>query len=495
MSGEKEFDVVVVGGGAAGCVVAARLAESPSRSVLLLEAGPDLRADLPEEFRDGWRLPQEPDWGYASDRDALGLVEELRRGRLLGGTSWLTRFAVRGSPADYDEWDGLGNPGWSFDDVLPYFTRLEADADFGEQPWHGNVGPVPVTRYPDLVLTEIGAAGLGALEAVGFPAVEDHNRPGAVGAGRMPMSSRDGIRATTADAYLPLGATPANLMIRADAQIADVVLDHAQVTGVRLLDGSVVDAGWVVLSAGTYGSPPILMRSGIGPADQLRSHGIAVRVDLSGVGENLADHAGVDIDCGYRGPARSAPIFHVLATFHSSTTPTNLAPDLMLWLSDPRGDPPIFEIDAGLLRPRSRGRVRLRSADPADPPRIELPGLRDRVDIERLAEAYARGLDVARHPEIRRLCADPLSPQPEDPAELRELISANSYSFPHVSGTCTMGPHPEDGAVVDASGCVHGAERLSVIDASIIPNGPSAFTHLPTIMLAERLAERLASMI
>jgi choline dehydrogenase len=167
----------------------------------------------------------------------------------------------------------------------------------------------------------------------------------------------------------------------------------------------------------------------------------------------------------------------------------------MLWLSDPSGDPPVFEIDAGLLRPRSRGAVRLRSADPADPPRISLPGLADPSDAERLAEAYLRGLDVASRPEIRRLCAAPASPQPRSAAELPDLIRANSYSFPHVTGTCAMGPRPGDGAVVDTSGRVHGTDRLSVADASIIPNGPSAFTHIPAVMIAERLSEQLAPAI
>jgi choline dehydrogenase len=139
-------------------VVAARLAESSSRSVVLLEAGPDLRANVPDEFRDGRRLMPGFDWGYASEPDARGYVEDLRRGKLLGGTSWVTRFAVRGSRADYDEWEALGNPGWNFEDVLPHFRQLEEDADFGEQPWHGDAGPVPITRYPGLELTEIGAA-------------------------------------------------------------------------------------------------------------------------------------------------------------------------------------------------------------------------------------------------------------------------------------------------------------------------------------------------
>ena len=494
MAGTEVFDVVIVGGGAAGCVVAARLAESPARSVLLLEAGPDLRADLPDGSRDGWRTWRGFDWGLASEPGAHGAGENLRRVKLLGGTSWVTRFALRGSTADFDEWAALGNPGWGFEDVLPYFRRLEADADFGDQPWHGDSGPLPISRYLDLELTEIGAAGQEALEAAGFPPVDDHNRPGAVGAGRMPMSSRDGLRVTTADAYLPVEGTPPNLTIRADSQVADIVFDGAHASGVRLVSGQVIEAGWVVLSAGTYGSPPILLRSGIGPADHLRSLGIPLRVELPGVGANLADHVGFegDLDCGYRGPDRSAPILHLLATFHSSSVSSDEAPDLMLWVSDPEGEPPIFEICPVLLRPRSRGSVRLRSTNPVEPPRIELPGVRDPFDVERLAEAYLRGLEVANRPEIRRLSAEPPSPV-LGADELPDVIRATSYSYPHVVGTCGMGSRPDDGAVVDTSGRVHGTERLSVIDASIVPNAPAAFTHLPTIMIAERLSEQIAA--
>jgi choline dehydrogenase len=492
VSVHEPFDVVIVGGGAAGCVVGARLAGSASRSVLLLEAGRDLRTNLPAQMRDAWTLSSDFDWGLASERDARGVVEDLRRCKLLGGTSWVTRFAPRGSPADYDEWAALGNAGWGFDDVLPYLNRLEADADYGDQPWHGDRGPMPVSRYLDLELTEIAAAGIRALEAVGFPMVEDHNRPGAVGAGRMPMSSRDGIRVTTADAYLPTGRTPANLTIRPDAHVADLVFEGARATGVRLVDGTVIEAGWVVLSAGTYGSPAILMRSGIGPADHLRSVGVPVRVDLPGVGANLADHAGVDVECGFCGQARSAPILHLLATFHSAARSSEEAPDLMLWLSDPRGDPAIFEIDVGLLKTRSRGSVQLRSANPADPPRIDLPSLRDPSDVDRLAEGYRRALDLAAVPEIRRLCDGPLPPKPRGADELRGLIRADGYSLPHVVGTCSMGPRPDDGAAVDASGAVHGTERLSVVDASIMPTVPSGFTHIPTIMIAERLSEAIA---
>jgi choline dehydrogenase len=487
------FDVVVVGGGAAGCVVAARLAERGSQSVLLLEAGPDRRLGLPGDMRNGWQITRQFDWGYTSEPDAHGSVEDVRRNKLLGGTSWVTRFTPRGSPADYDQWAARGNPGWGFDDVLPSFKRLETDTDFGDRPWHGDAGPIPSTRYLDVDHTEAAAATLEALEAAGFPTVDDHNRPGAVGAGRMPMNSLNGIRVTTADAYLPVDSTPANLHIRANAHVADVVFDGLRARGVRLVDGTVVQAGWVVLCAGTFGSPAILMRSGIGPADHLRSIGVPIRVDLHGVGANLSDHPGVDVECDYHGTARGAPILHLMATFHSSKSSSDEPPDLMLWVSDPVGDPPGFEIDVVLLKPRSRGSVRLGSADPAEQPAIKLPNLNDAADVDRLAEGYRVAHEVAEHPELRRICGGALLPRPGADAELREHIRASAYSIPHLVGTCAMGPRPDDGAVVDASGRVHGAEALTIADASIMPEVPSGFTHIPTIMIAEALSERLKS--
>jgi choline dehydrogenase len=177
----------------------------------------------------------------------------------------------------------------------------------------------------------------------------------------------------------------------------------------------------------------------------------------------------------------------------SAERSTSEAPDLMLWLSDPRGDPPRFEIDVGLLKPRSRGSVRLRSEDPMAAPSIDLPGLRDSSDLERLAEGYRRGVEVASRPEIRRLCVGPAPPDPGDGADLQALIHHESCSFPHVVDTCGMGPRPDSGAVVNASARVHGTERLSVVDASVIPAPPSGFSHVPTIMFAERLSELIQS--
>lgn len=468
------FDVVVVGGGAAGCVVAARLAEVDSRSVLLLEAGADQRAAMPSELRNGWTIERELfDWGYVSE--PAEAPKPVRRKRLVGGTSWLTRFTPRGAPADYDGWAAMGLDGWGWDDVLPYFVRLESDVDFGGEPWHGDSGPIPSSRQLDLDFTDVGATGLDALAGAGFPWVDDHNRPLAVGAGRMPMNVLDGERVTTADAYLPPGGTPPNLTVRADAFVDRVVFDGTRARGVLLADGSSVDAGRVVLCAGVYGSPAILLRSGIGPDGQL--------VELPGVGANLADHPSVYVDCGYSGAARGVPVLHAIATWHSEGRPTDETPDLMLWLSDPEGDPPAFEIGVVLLRPRSRGTVRLRSSDPLDPPVIRLPNLEDPLDVERLAEGYRRAVAVANRPELRRYCSGSAPAEPED---LEALIRAEVSSVPHTVGTCAMG------AVVDATGTVHGVDGLSIVDASIMPDVPSGFTHVPTIMIAELLSERLA---
>ncbi len=309
------------------------------------------------------------------------------------------------------------------------------------------------------------------------------------------MNSRNGSRVTTADAYLPVGSTPTNLTICPDALVADIVLDGDRACGVRLADATVIEAGRVVLCAGTLGSPAILMRSGIGPAEHLRAVGVPVRVDLAGVGANLADHPAVDIACGdYRGTTRSAPILHLLATFHSSATSRDEPPDLMLWVSDPEGRPASFEVAVVVVKPRSRGSVRLRSMNPAEQPAITLPGLEDPSDLERLVEGYRRGYELADRPEIRRFCAGPASPDPSAP-DLKEFIRADNYSLPHLVGTCAMGPRPDDGAVVDRCGRVHGTEGLTVADASIMPDVPSGFPHIPTIMIAERLSEQLASQL
>jgi choline dehydrogenase len=485
------YDVVIVGAGAAGVVVARRMAEAGDKSILLLEAAPDLRADTPPALRDGWRLPEIPDWGYRPESETAGTTPRVRRGRLLGGTSWLTRFAIRGAAADFDAWAARGNPGWSFADVLPAFRRIEADAEYGTEPWHGDQGLFPITRYQDLAPHPIHAAALGALEAFGFPSTADHNAPDAVGVGRMPFSSRNGERVTALDVFLPVGAASSRgLSVRADSPVASVVIDRGRATGVRLLDGDVVHAERVTLAAGVYGSPAILLRSGIGPERDLKALGINVVLDLPGVGRNLADHPSASVDSGWKGPTSGGPVLHSLATFRSSDRAAGAAPDLAIWLADPDGDSAEFTIDVLLMKPDSRGSVRLASPDPAVPPRIFLPGVREPADVTRLAEGYAIAQEIVRNDEIRRLAVDGPAAGPGGDKARRRAVVQMYYSIPHTVGTCRMGPTSSDGDVVDPVGHVHGIENLSVIDASIIPEATAGFPHLVTIMLADLLAER-----
>jgi choline dehydrogenase len=491
VAGSEQFDVVIVGAGAAGCVVARRLAASGG-AILLLEAGPDMRSATSPAMRDGWNLPQIPDWGFESEPMADGGTKKLVRGRVVGGTSWLTRFAVRGAAADFDDWAARGNTGWSFADILPTFRRIESDAEFGERPWHGDAGPLPITRYPDLALSEIHAATLRAMEGLGFPAVDDHNAPDAVGVGRMPFSAAAGARVTTADAFLP--ADRSNVSVRAETAVAGVVIDGDRATGVRLVDGTEIRARRVVLAAGTYGSPPLLLRSGIGPARHLRELGIPVVADLPGVGANLADHPAVAIDSGWKGAPVNGPVLHSIGTFRSALVTPSDVPDLMIWVADPVGDDPTFDLEVVLMKPHSRGSVSLRSSDPTATPRIILPGLRDERDIDRLVEGYRMLVRLAARPEVRRL-VNGAAPTLPPAAELRRLVMNESYSNPHVVGTCRMGPSDDATAVVDTVGRVHGVEGLSVIDASIIPEPTAGFPHLVTIMLADRLGERLASQV
>jgi choline dehydrogenase len=306
----------------------------------------------------------------------------------------------------------------------------------------------------------------------------------------MPMSTRDGSRLTTLQAYLPRDAPPASLRIDSNRQVDKVLIDGGRAIGVRLVDGTDIFADSVILSAGTYGSPLLLMRSGVGPAVHLREMGVDVVVDLHGVGENLADHPGVDLDAGFSGDAVCDALRHTIATYRSRDQPTDGPPDLMFWIHEPSENDGRLYLDPILLKPESRGTVRLRSADPLDPPRIMLPGLPAERDVERLMEGYELGLAIANHPAIRALVEEPAPAIPSDAARLRERVVRNAYSLPHVVGTCRMGPSPDAGDVVDAAGRVHGVNGLRVIDASVIPDAPSGFPHLVTIMVAEHLAQR-----
>lgn len=490
------YNVIVIGAGSAGCVVATRLAQRGA-SVLLLEAGTDYPslADLPADIADG-RMPAfSHDWGYRSAPGRVGRELPLPRGRLVGGCSATNAcFALRGSPADYDRWAELGNERWSFADCLPTFRAVETDADFGEASWHGASGPLPIRRYQE---SERNAFQQGLIEAAvrsGHPFVEDHNAPGAVGVGPTPVNAVDGTRISAALAYLgPVRGLP-NLTIRSGATVDRVELRSRRAVGVRLtLPAETIGADLIVLAAGTYASPALLMRSGIGPAHDLKALGAQCHLDLPAVGQNLADHPWLPVPLAVTVPT-GGPGFQTVLTWHSAGAGASDPPDLQIFAQGPFDNEgrAIASLCAALLKPHARGRVALRSLDPAVPPMIDLGLLTDDRDLRRLMEGLRHAHRLLALPEFDAVSAAAdrhTSGLAED--DLRAQIWANVRTYHHPTGTCAMGPDPRQ-AVVDSRGRVHGTERLIVADASIMPEIPSANTNVPTLMLAERIAGGLS---
>lgn len=509
------FDVVVVGAGSAGCVLAARLSEDASRRVLLLEAGPDYarRKDLPPEIADGSYPNGSHDWGLRSEPDGERRALDLLRARVTGGCSATNAcLALRGSPADYDGWSDLGNPGWSFDEVLPWFRASETDMDFPDSDWHGSCGPLPIRRETGAELAPVPAAALEAATALGYPAVADQNRPWAVGAGPMPVNRVGGVRMSTALTYLAAARTRPNLTIRPGAMVDRVLIDGGRATRIRLAATraaripQTIEAGTVVLAAGAFGTPAILLRSGLGPAGDLADLGVPLVRHLPGVGRSLIDHVWISVDAPALPGPPPAPLAQVLITTGTGSLedgPAGRRPELQLVPCSarpclPRESPTgaVLFVGVSVLSPRSRGRVWLRSPDPAAAPRIDPGHLRHPEDMARAVEGVLTARRLLRTaPLSRQVAGGELKPAPgvpdDDPAGLAAGIRATFGTYHHPVGTCRMGPDPAEGAVVDARGRVHCVEGLYVADASVMPDIPSANTNLPTIMVAERIASWL----
>jgi choline dehydrogenase len=506
----EEFDDVVVGGGSAGIALASRLTEDEGRRVLLVEAGPDDRgATDADRLSDQMQFASTlTDWGIDA---AFGPDSRLNypQGRKLGGGSAVNgAFAVRGLRDDYERWAAAGGDEWSWPNMLRVLCRLESDQDF-TGPDHGADGPVPVVRWRRDELVPAQQAFLTAVTDQGIPFVDDLNAPDTSGIGPMPMNRRDGLRMSTALSYLPNVRERENLRIRPDTEVTRVLLDHGRALGIEYPGAAgpeQVRAGRVILSAGAFQSPALLLRSGIGPARHLAAVGVDCAVDLPGVGENLMDHAGTAIFLVPKGelPPPDDRVCQLGARYSSGS---GIAADdmwLSMWSSwelaafpdmhAALGVPSICALVVGVHDPRSRGTVRLRSADPAVRPDVDFRMLTDPADLVRLVEGLQLVLEFTANPSVTAMFSgvglfDPAAADDRD--VLEAYIRSTVGGWYHASGTCRMGTDPGAGAVVDGHLRVHGVEALHVVDASIMPTVVRAPTNLSSIAIGERAAELL----
>lgn len=528
---EGKFDYVIVGAGSAGCVLANRLTQDPDTTVLLLEAGgasTGLFKDMPIAFPK-YVVRRDLNWNFESEPEPYcnGRRIEIPRGKGLGGSSMINGMVyARGHKFDYDDWAARGLAGWSYADVLPYFRKSEKSW-LGAGRYHGDSGELEVVvPATNMLYDEIRAAGIAA----GFPATEDYHGEQTEGFQRSEMTVARGRRASTARIFLKPVMNRPNLTVETRTLATRIRIEAGRAVGVEYIQSgqslTAMAEREVLVAGGVYGSPQLLMLSGVGPADHLASVGIKPLIDLPGVGKNLIEHpfffAGWNVRPGvFRSELRvdRATTWVIKwGLLGKGLFATNGAAGNMFIRTDPRLDRPDMQftcmsgeisarqlwfpligkkpphtlgVGVSMIKQDSRGEMTLRSANPQDAPRIQFNLFKERSDVDRAIRGLKAIRDIYHREPLRGLIADEILPGENvvSDADFEKFVRDNGAITQHAVGTCKMGVDADARTVVDASLKVRGVDGLRVVDASIMPDVPGGNTNAPAIMIAEKGAD------